>query len=212
MIRGGGGKLAGSAIDAKLAAAHRAFLNEPGLQREFAAAPPPAKTPPWLLKLMDALSQAAPVIKIVFWAGVAIGVALLLWVIIRDLPFAAVFRRRRRPAAAPLDWRPEAEAARALLGDADRLAEEGRFGEAIHLILFRSIDDIVARRPGSVPRALTSREIVEAAPLSERGRDAFRIIADAVERTFFGGRSADRGDFDRCRGEYEAFALAEGAR
>lgn len=204
--------MAASAIDATLAAAHRAFLNEPGLQREFAAAPAPPKPPPWLAKLLEALSAGAPVIKVVFWAGVAIGVALLLWIIVRDLPFAAAFRRRRRPASTPVDWRPEAEAARAVLGDADRLAEEGRFGEAIHLILFRSIDDIAARRPGSVPRALTSREIVEAAPLSERGRAAFRVIADGVERTFFGGRSADRSDFDRCRGEYEAFALAEGAQ
>jgi len=207
----GRGELAGSAIDAKLAAAHRAFLSEPGLQRDFTVAPPPPKPPPWLANLLEALSAAAPVIKVVFWGGVAIGVALLLWVIVRDLPFTSVFGRRRKPEAAPLDWRPDAQAARALLGDADALAGEGRFAEAIHLILFRSIDDIAARRPGSVRPALTSREIVEAAPLSDRGRDAFRIIADAVERIFFGGWPASRSDFDRCRSQYEAFALAEGA-
>lgn len=204
--------MAGSAIDAKLVAAHRAFLSEPGLQREFAQAPQPPKPPLWLAKLADVLSAAAPVIKIVFWGGVAVGVALLLWVIVRDLPFAAPLRRRRRGKAPATEWRPEAEAARALLGDADRLAEEGRFDEAIHLILFRSIDDIAVRRPGAAPRALTSREIVEAAPLSDRGRDAFRLIVDAVERSFFGGQATGRGDFDRCRGEYEAFALAEGGR
>lgn len=204
--------MAENAIDSKLAAAHRAFLEEPGLQRDFLLATPPPKPPPWLAKLIEVVSAAAPVIKVVFWAGVAVGVAMLLWVIVRDLPFAALLRRGRRPPAGPLDWRPEAGAARALLDDADRLAGDGRFGEAIHLILFRSIEDIALRRPGSVPPALTSREIVEAAPLSERGRDAFRVIAEAVEQTFFGGRAAARGDFDLCRGEYEAFALAEGAR
>ena len=38
--------------------------------------------------------------------------------------------------------RQVAALARAQLDDADRLAEQARFDEAIHLLLFRSIDDI----------------------------------------------------------------------
>ena len=194
-----------------MAAAHRAFLQAPDLQREFPHMPPPRPPPAWLETLAHALSAAGPVLKIVFWAAVAAGVAGLLWVIVRDLPFAAALRRKPKPGATPGVWRPEAEAARALLEDADRLAEGGRFADAIHLLLFRSIDDIAARRPGAVRAALTSRDIVEAAPLSDAGRRAFRVIAEAVERSFFAGRPAARADFERCRGQYEAFALAEGA-
>lgn len=195
--------------DLKLAAAHRAFLQARDLQHDFAAIPPPKPPPPWIAQLLHVLTAAAPVLKIVFWTGVAFGAAALVWVIVRDLPLARALRRRK-PAVASTDWRPEAAAARALLEDADRLAQAGRFGDAIHLILFRSIEDIGAKRPDAVRAALTSRDIVEAAPLSEAGRSAFRRIAEAVERSFFGGRPADADDFDRCRRQYAAFALAEG--
>jgi hypothetical protein len=195
----------------RLAAAHQAFLQAKGLQRDFA--PMPTQAPPaWLLHLLQALRDAAPVLKILFWAGVALGVAALVWVVVRDLPLAGRFRRRKPVPAQSADWRPDAGAARALLADADRLAAAGRFDDAIHLLLFRSIEDIGARRPEAVRAALTSRDIVEAAPLSDAGRAAFRLITDAVERSFFGGRAAGRDEFDRCRGQYQAFALAEGAR
>jgi hypothetical protein len=200
-----------AAGQAKLAAAHQALMQASGLQHDFTRMPAREPPPAWLEHLFRALAAAAPVLKVVFWAGVAVGAAALLWVIVRDLPFAAALRRKR-PSAAAADWRPDAAAARALLEDADRLAQAGRFDEAIHLILFRSIEDIGQRRPGAVRAAFTSREIVEAAPLSDGGRAAFRLIAEAVERSFFGGRPAARADFDRCRGQYEAFALAEGAR
>lgn len=198
-----------SAGELKLAAAHRAFMQARGLQHDFTAMPAPPAPPSWLAPLLRALMAAAPILKIVFWAGVALGVAALIWVIVRDIPFARAWRRRKA-AVAPTDWRPEAGAALALLEDADRLAKAGRFGDAIHLILFRSIEDIGKKRPEAVRAAFTSRDIVEAAPLSEAGRSAFRLIAEAVERSFFGGLPAEADDFDRCRRQYEAFALAEG--
>jgi hypothetical protein len=184
-------------------------MQAPGVQHDFAAMPQPKPPPPWLTQLIQALLEAAPVLKIVFWAGVALGAVALVWVIVRDLPFARVLRRRKAMVA-PMDWRPEPGAAHALLEDADRLAQAGRFADAIHLILFRSIEDIGKKRPDAVRAAFTSRDIVEAAPLSETGRSAFRLITEAVERSFFGGRPAEAADFDRCRRQYEAFALAEG--
>jgi hypothetical protein len=204
-----GSAMPASAGDLKLAAAHRAFMQARGLQHDFAAMPAPPPPPPWVKELVQALMAAAPVLKIVFWAGVALGAAALIWVIVRDLPFARGLRRRKAPVA-PMDWRPDAGAAQALLDDADHLAQAGRFGDAIHLILFRSIEEIGKKRPDAVRAALTSRDIVEAAPLSEAGRTAFRLIAEAVERSFFGGRPVEADDFDRCRRQYEAFALAEG--
>jgi hypothetical protein len=196
--------------EADLAAAHEALRRTPGLQLQFDQLPPPPPPPPWLEPLLRAFMAALPVLKVVFWIALAAAAAMVLWLIVRDLPLAQLFRRKRR-AQAPLDWRPEADAARALLQDVDRLAAEGRFTEAVHLLLFRSIEDIAAKRPRAVRPALTSRELVETAPLSESGRGAFRLIAEAVERSFFGGRDADAETFARCRREYEAFALAEGA-
>ena len=194
---------------AKLAAAHQAFLQAKGLQHDFAPIPAAEPPPAWLLQVVRALVAAAPVLKVVFWAGVALGAAAILWVIVRDLPFAARFRRKKPVDAQAADWRPDAGAAHALVEDADRLARDGRVVDAFHLLLFRSIEDIGAKRPEAVRAALTSRDIVEAAPLSDAGRAAFRLIADAVERSFFAGRPAGRDEFDRCRNQYQAFALAE---
>lgn len=197
-----------TSAELKLAAAHRAFMQS-SLQHDFPRPDVQKPPPPWLLKFLEALMAAAPTLKIIFWVGVALVIALLLWVLLRDLPIAGRWRRKRAAVAEPADWRPEAGAARALLADADRLAQAGQFGDAIHLLLFRSIADIGAKRPDVTRLAFTSREILDAAPLSETGRAAFHTLAEAVELSFFGGRLAGDDDFARCRSQYEAFALAE---
>lgn len=183
-----------------------------GLQHDFPPAAPLTPPPSWLLQLAELLAAAAPVLKVVFWIGVAASALAIFWLIVRDLPLAGRFRRKPPIPASPTEWRPDARSAHALLDQADQLAAAGRYGEAIHLLLFRSIEAIGAARPAAVRAALTSRDIVEAAPLSETGRAAFRRIAESVERSFFAGRPADRADFEACRGSYETFALAEGAR
>jgi hypothetical protein len=205
-----GGALSTAPDEAQLAAAHAALLRTAGLQFRFDRTPPPPPPPSWLEPLFRAIVAAAPVLKILFWVGVAVAAALAIWLVVRDLPIARSWRRKA-PAAPPTTWRPEAEAARALLADADRLASEGRFDEAVHLILFRSIEDIGKRQASAVRANLTSRDLVETAPLSDAGRQAFRTITATVERSFFGGRATDAAAFAGCRQEYEAFALAEGA-
>ncbi|MGH7024830.1 MAG: DUF4129 domain-containing protein, partial [Caulobacteraceae bacterium] len=120
------------------------------------------------------------------------------------------FRRRpRAPKVRPADWRPEAFKARALLADADRLAAEGRYDEAAHLLLLRGIDDIEEKRPRLVKPALTARDIaaLEAVPGPARG--AFSKIAAAVERSLFGGQVLDAAAFAACRAAYEAFAFGD---
>ena len=92
--------------------------------------------------------------------------------------------------------------ARALLAEADALAAEGRFAEAVHLLLYRSVEDISARRPGLVRPAMTSRELAAAADLPTVARHAFSRIARAVEISLFGGRSIDAGAWEQCRSAY----------
>jgi hypothetical protein len=196
--------------EGKLVAAHRALVKTHGLQFDFAPATMFQKPPHWLQVLGRWLAEAAPVLKYVFWIGVAAGAAYILWIAARDL--VPVRYRRRKAQGPPADWRPDEAEARALLEEADALAAAGRFAEAIHILLFRSIEEIAAKSPGALSRALTSREIVAATPMPEAARAAFTRIAGAVERTFFGGRSADAADFRAARGDYEAFAFSEGWR
>jgi hypothetical protein len=196
-----------TASERKLAAAHQALLHTRGLQLDFKAAPPPPTAPAWLEKLFEALAQLAPILKFLFWGGLALGAALIVWFVAREV-LASRFGKGRPPEA-PADWRPEPEKARALLEEADRLAAAGRFGEAIHILLFRSIDDLAGRRPGLVHPALTSRDIARLEQMPGPARSAFARIAERVERSFFGGRPAGSEDFAGARGDYETFAFSE---
>lgn len=187
----------------RLRLAHEALLRTEGLQFDFGSAPP-VKLPEWL----KALEAAAPVLKVVVWIGLAAGLVLIVWYFAREV--LATRLRPKREVPTLVDWRPDPEAARALLEDADALAAAGRFAEAIHLLLFRSIEEIAGRRPGAVRPALTSRDIAALVAMPADARGAFARIAEAVERSFFGGRAAGAGDFSAARADYEAFAFAEG--
>jgi hypothetical protein len=193
----------------QLAAAHRAMLQAKGLQFDFTSYRPP-EPPGWLEGLAKALAAMAPVLKVLFWAGLAAAAVLILYLIARELVGARLRRRPRKPkAAAAESWRPEPARARALLEDADRLAAEGRYDEAAHLILHRSIDDFSGRRPGQVRPALTSRDIGGLAAMPAGARAAFGRIAQAVEASFFAARPLDAAGFVRCRQAYERFAFPE---
>lgn len=206
MAAGAGASDAGRTAGASLAEAHAELLRTPGLQFDFEAFRPQAP-PSWLQPLIDALIALGPVLKYVFWGGVILGAVLILWFAANEVMGLRLGSRRRVRVEAP-DWRPDEARARALLEDADRLAGEGRFADAIHLLLFRSIDDLSGRRPGVVRPALTARDIARLDALPGEPRGAFARIAEVVERSFFGGRAVDADDFRAARADYEAFAFS----
>jgi hypothetical protein len=199
----------GQAAEQQLAAAHAVLRKTQGIQFDFGVAAPEAP-PPWAEALVRFLQLIGPLLKYVFWGGLAVGAALILYFIVRELVPERWFRKPTDKTVT--DWRPEPAKARALLEDADALAASGRFEEAIHLLLFRSIDDLVARRPGVVKPALTSRDIAGLAVLPADARSAFSRLAAAVERSFFGGMPAGAEAFQAARNDYESFAFAEGWR
>ena len=77
----------------------------------------------------------------------------------------------------------------------------------MHLLLFRSIEDIDGRWPGLVRPALTSRDIAGLGDLPEAARRTFASIAQVVERSLFAGQTLNAADFADCRQAYQAFAL-----
>lgn len=154
--------------------------------------------------------------------GPVLGYLLLLIVILAILAgFYMVFgeavtlrgrqkERTAKPDSSTIpDLRPEQARARALLEDADRLAAEGRFAEAVHLLLFRSIDEIQEKRSGAIGRSLTSREIGALGVLPDTVREALSPIIRLVERSFFGGREVDERGWKQARSSYESFAFGE---
>ena len=93
-----------------------------------------------------------------------------------------------------------------MLEDADRLAAEGRFDEATHLLLQRSVHQIATARPEWVEPSSTARELAGMETLPASARSAFGTIAEQVERSLFALRALERSDWENARGAYAAFA------
>jgi hypothetical protein len=194
---------------------HERLLRDRSLQFTFAAVKPPEplRLPAWLRSLGElinkALGASMPVLRIVFWVGVGAVILLLIWVILREILGVrwAGRRRARAKRTTPVDWAPDPRKARALLENADRLAAQGRFDQAVRLILHRSIEDIDIKRPRLVRPALTARDIAGLESVPASARAAFARIAAVVEFSAFAGQPIGRAAFDQCRTAYEAFAF-----
>jgi hypothetical protein len=225
-----GAAQAQAADAARLEAAHRALRADPDIQFRLERAEPP-KPPEWLVELLKWLGQKlrpvgrffrwidsflpdAPWARIILWTVIALAAAALLLIVWRGLRegrWEWPFRRRRPVSAATAadeeGWMPEEAPARSWLEEADALAAQGRYAEAIHHLLLRSVEDIARRRPRLVRPALTSRELAAAGAIPAAARDLFAGIAGMVERSLFGGRAVDAGDWDAARGAYADFVL-----
>jgi hypothetical protein len=208
--------IAGSAVPdgAAFADAHRRLLEDTSIQftlPQVEPLPPPPEIDP---STLDFLAGLMPVLRVLFWVAVAAGGLFLLYAIAMRLSGREwrLWRRSPRDEAADDSWRPEAGEARELLSEADALAAQGRFSEAAHLLLFRSIEDIDSRRPDLVRPALTSRDIAALDALPARPRGAFGRIAAMVERSLFAQRALEAPDWRDCRSAYEEFAFADGWR
>lgn len=198
--------------------AHAAYLRDGALQltrpeRQDTPVEPPAP-PGWLQAIGRFLESLGPVFAALFWIAVAAIVAGLLYFLFGEaIRMRLGFGKKPRERAEDdilTDIRPDAERARSLLEEADALARQGRFAEAVHLLLFRSIEDIQERLDGGVPTSLTSREIAGLSRLPDRARRALRPIIQIVENSFFGGRGVDAEGWRNARQSYEDFAFGEG--
>jgi hypothetical protein len=96
------------------------------------------------------------------------------------------------------------------LSTADQLSRDGRFVEAMHMLLLQGLAEIRRRLNTQFADSLTSREILRAAPLSPQGRMSLREIVAAVEWTYFGGYPAQLTDYTACRRSYENLRHALG--
>ncbi|PEQ11707.1 hypothetical protein B2G71_15860 [Novosphingobium sp. PC22D] len=184
---------------------------------QYAPLPPakPPEPPAWLKWLNDLLESvfgpigrllgtSADAVKYGLLAIAVIVVLVALW----RLVLSPLLDKWRAAGDEAGDWTPGAHAAAALLDEADRLAAEGRYGEATHLLLHRSVEHIAETRPEWLLPASTAREIATFPMLSEQARVAFAVIATRVERCAFALRDLDADDWHAAREAYSRFALA----
>lgn len=214
----------------RFAAAHAALKADPTLQFTLHRAPPPPQPPEWLVALGKALNKVFepigrglawiahlfpnwPYARILLWGVLALVAVTILWAVVHRIRHGEWrwprFARRRVAAAHESSeaWVPDAAPVQEWLREADLLAADGRYAEAVHHLLRRSVDDIARRRPQLVRPALTSREISASSAIPGAARDLFAGIARLVERSLFGGRPVDGADWSAARDAYRAFAL-----
>lgn len=187
--------------------------------------PPPPEPPPepgWFEEMLkslfeglgDLLSPIGQFIGISWpilqWVLLALVVLLVLYFILRMV--GPLQRKggnvKDKSATSVPEWRPDEEESVALLGDADQLAAEGRYDEATHLLLVRSVIQISEARPDWVEPSSTARELAALPALSNAARTAFGVMSERVERSLFALRALDRSDWDAARKAYADFALA----
>ena len=97
--------------------------------------------------------------------------------------------------------------------EADALAAQGRYDEAMHVLLLRAVGELREKLRLSIADSLTAREIERRAPLDVSGKGAFSRIVRAVEHALFGREPADSSAYLACRADFDVFAasLASGA-
>lgn len=172
--------------------------------------PEPSQLGEWLRSIFEPIGKALGIAwPVMQWVLIALAVSLVAYILYRF--FAPWFDRRNaariEAAAEEAAWVPDRDQAAALLDDADALAAEGRYAEAAHLLLVRSVDHIAAARPDWVLPASTTREISGISGLPDAARGAFGRIAQHVERSLFALRRLTREDWLEARAAYADFAL-----
>ncbi|WP_241233711.1 DUF4129 domain-containing protein [Altericroceibacterium xinjiangense] len=162
---------------------------------------------------LDNVLPDAPLARMILIALLVALAAALLWTIVKRLREGRwPWPRRRFALGAEVpegEHSPvvEAASARSWLGEADLLAAEGRYEEAVHHLLLRSAEDIARRHPALARPAVTSRELAAAECLPPAARHLFGNIARLVERSLFGGRPVSQAEWQGARSNYAEFIL-----
>lgn len=193
-------------------AAHRAIRADSSIQFDLPWHKPDVQPPPkWLEALFDALGRFVKWVgdgwTVIMWLAIAAAVAAIVFTLFRPAREWLAARFARPDTTETPRWSPAAATARALLDEADQLAAQGRYAEAVRLILHRSVEDIERWRGDPLRPSLTSRDIARFDGLPDTARGIFgRIVAD-VERSLFGGAPLAQADWTRARTDYADFAL-----
>jgi hypothetical protein len=194
--------------EAEVESAYRALKRNETYQYDLAD-PIPRKPPSAFSRALGRFLTAIgdiffPIFRIAFYIGIGILAAGAIYLIgraIYETRFARPAVETTEDPETPL-YQPAEAQARILLDEVDKLAAEGRYGEAVHTLLFRSIQDIDRNRPNVVRRSLTAREIGSLSVLTQQAKTAFSTIAGVSELAHFGGVSVNQAGFETARQAY----------
>jgi hypothetical protein len=172
----------------------------------------PQEEPPEVFQPLVIPDIVKEFIRIVLITLLVVGGLLLLFFLLNALP--TLKDRFKRRAAGPGEIGGTAIASDAdrerldlALSQADRLARQGAYGEALHLLLLYCLNEMRRRFGLGLPPSLTSREIIGLSVLPEIRRTGLSVIVSAVEVSHFGGRPVDETTYQLCRQRCEDVVL-----
>lgn len=204
-------------------AAHKSLSRDPSFQQELPVLEiKPEKQPDtigWLDALFDALgaffNALVPLFKIILFGGVVLLFVYILYSIgkafydRREQMKALLNRKAPDDSLKNVEIRPDEVFARNLLDDADKLAAEGHYGEAIRLLLHSSIRDMQERVHRKIGVSLTAREIGLLGSMPDTCRAALHAIIHTVEINVFAGQDVGKAEYDKTRADYQTFAFRD---
>jgi len=139
----------------------------------------------------------------VYWIVIALGVALVLYSFRDMLPVWRLVGRAEWDDAGLDAGSGGAQAPSMTMVAADELARQGRFVEAMHVLLLQSLAEIRRCLDQHFADSLTSREILRSTALSEAGHAALREIIARVEWSYFGEHPAALADYTATRESFD---------
>jgi hypothetical protein len=140
------------------------------------------------------------------WVVIALAIGVLLYSLRDMLPTWRLSGSAAWTDEGDLAGNAIASTPAVVLSTADELASQGRFVEAIHVLLLRGLADI--RQGQQFADSFTSREILRTAKLPDAGRASLRDIINRVELTYFGEHPAALHDYVACRASFNTLAQA----
>jgi Domain of unknown function (DUF4129) len=120
----------------------------------------------------------------------------LVWALVR---LERRSRMRLIPQTQPAAAAPSARQWQLWLQDAQRMAAQGLWREAIHFLYWSTISRLESRGMWPADRARTPREYLCLFPASDPRRESLTGLTHSFETTWYGGREARAADFEAAR-------------
>lgn len=194
--------------DTELGKTVDAILADDSYQRTLPDTPQPtrrqsAAMPEWLTKLF-------------LYGLLAMGVfavAVFIWVLVTGASGARPLSPAVRAIKAKGSPAPAAQHSLmqpSSLKDAERLAAEGHYGEAVRILLAVALTQLSGRNLVRIRPSMTGREIVRGATLVNEALDALQALVAIVEASAFAGHPVSKDDFERALAQFDCLARVEG--
>jgi hypothetical protein len=153
--------------------------------------------------------------KVLVWMGVFCGLALLASYVSESL---LAWRQRIQSGGSELESieagtaSPSPRTGSGILTEADVLAAQGQYADAMHLLLMAALSALRRRPDVEMRSSQTSRELLRTLSLGAAERDALQKIIVSVELAWFGEKPSGALDYASVRESFQRLDPAAGSR